>query len=130
MSTEKLMQRAITRRIAACNQYLRDHNLVKLPDDLDIDKIAPGTAKHLGEDNDDKMLKLLATRKAKQDGLIGIRWLENRYQALFHATLIGSYKTAAEAAEAYNEAARAKYGDRAVLCDLRAARRYEKRMSG
>ncbi|CAB5194812.1 hypothetical protein UFOVP178_35 [uncultured Caudovirales phage] len=128
---EKSMQRAIQRRVAAVREYRIRHNLDKLPEEVDIDDLAPGTAHLVGGHDDDRLVRKLARDKERNGGLIGVHYKGGRYLAMLLQHAIGySHPTAVEAAEAYNAAARKRFGDRAVLCDLRAARRLEERMTG
>lgn len=129
-SPNKNMERAVQKRIAAMRDYRQKNRLEKFPEEVDLDELAPGTSQWVGGFDNERLLRKLATNKDKQDGLLGIQYRHGRFKAVFMGDELGKFSTAVEAAEAYNHASRKRFGDRAVLCDLRAARRYEKQTTG
>jgi len=127
----RAMERAIAKRIAVVRDYRIRHGKEKFPEDVDLDALAPNTAQYVGGFDDDHLLRKMAKSKESQNGLLGVTYKQGRYRAMLLGNPCGtSYPTAVDAAEAFNEAARKRFGDRAVLCDIRAARRLEERMTG
>lgn len=127
---------ALQQRIDAVQKYLRDHCLTQLPDDVNVDDLAPGTSQYLigfkpkgGRHHAD--LKALMKRKRERmkrnaGGLIGVTLSGNRYVAIFRKKHLGQFGTAIEAAMVYNAEAKKQDGDDAVLCDIDAAERFQR----
>ena len=113
-------------RIKAASDFKFCHFGAEIPTEKELDLMTPGTSQAIGNTHGKSTFLLNQFRtKEQRGGLIGIfREAAGRYSVVFEMKRHGSYKTAVEAATAFNVLARQKYHDKAVLCDLAAAEIY------
>ncbi len=113
-------------RIKAASDFKFCHFGAEIPTEKELDLMTPGTSQAIGNTHGKSTFLLNQFRtKEKRGGLIGIfREAAGRFCVVFEMKRYGSYKTAVEAATAFNVLARQKYHENAVLCDLVAAEIY------
>jgi hypothetical protein len=136
---------AIERRIQVVQAFRKTHpNPSDTLSEDELDRLAPGTAKVLLHGKMDKercaslrsadpkwsrRVLMQERYKAINNGVLGVCHEKGRFKATFEDRRIGTFGSAVEAAEAYNRAARRKYGDQAVLCEIEAAKKLDRRFA-
>lgn len=112
-------------------------DLATIPTEEQLDALVPGSAEVLEQAKAPKVryppqainqqIKMQRWYKETHGGIVGIARVHRRFKVTFEQAYIGLYPSAVAAARAYNRAATKKYGNLAVLCDLDAAAKLDKK---
>lgn len=128
----KKAQAAVQWRIAIVREWKQHAGPFAESCPLDLDEMAPGTGDLIEEKfhcREDVGYANRMRMKMRAGGLIGVTYEQRtgRYLAKQGRYYLGTYRTAAEAACRYNEDTLKRFEDKAVLCCLEAAKRYQER---